>query len=323
VPGLGDDAATRSKPRRWFEAGAEVLAALAPELAPNSYACPLCGAVFSLSDLEANELTREHVPPASIGGRAMVLTCRACNNLAGSTFDAHLERAEAFRRHGTDEPLRELDVTLTVAGVPNRGRMYAGPGGVLIIGNPKQNHPNDVEAISEHFGEWVGAGHPMQVAFRDTFDPRLAQLGFVRAAYLSAFALFGYAYVFGERLAPIRAALNGELLDTFVPPVLKRSDGSSADRAIGLVSDPDWLAGAVLVGIGRTMVVLPPVDTPGDPIAELVRRRDESPQDLHGTFGLSTMWDWPTEPQHMYDRWLIGRGRTVSDPPPSDGLDES
>lgn len=322
MPGLGDDAVGRSKPRRWFQAGAEVLAALTPGLPPQSYACPLCRAVFNPADLEANLLTREHVPPASIGGRAMVLTCRACNNVAGSTFDAHLERAEALRRHGSDEPLRELDMTLTVAGIPNRGRMYAGPGGVLIIGNPKQNHPDDVAAISEHFGDWVEAGHPMQMAFRDTFDPRLAQLGFVRAAYLAAFALFGYAYVFHERLAPIRAALNGELDESFVPPVLKRSDGSNADRAIGLASDPDWLAGAVLVGIGRTMVVLPPVDVPGDPIAELVRRRDHSPQDLHGTFGLSPMWDWPTEPQHIYDRWLIDRGYAVSDQPASDGHDQ-
>lgn len=111
-----DDAAPEpSKPRRWFLAGAEVLAKLCPDLPPQSYVCPLCRAVFTLADLEAKLLTREHVPPASIGGREMVLTCRPCNNLAGSTFDAHLERAEALRHFGSDDPLRKLDMTLPVA----------------------------------------------------------------------------------------------------------------------------------------------------------------------------------------------------------------
>ena len=81
----------------------------------------------------------------------------------GATFDAHMERAEAFRRFGSDEPLRQLDITLTVAGIPNRGSMYAGPAGILMFGNPKQNHPDDVAKITESFADLVNAGHQMQV----------------------------------------------------------------------------------------------------------------------------------------------------------------
>lgn len=306
-----DDAPELSKPRRWFLAGAEILAELRPGLPPQSYACPLCRAAFTLADLEAKVLTREHVPPASIGGREMVLTCRRCNNRAGSTFDAHLERAEALRRFGTDDPLRELDMTLTIDGIPNRGTMYAGPGGILITGNPKQNHPDDVTAITNRFGELANAGHPLHLTFRDTFHPRTAQLGLVRAAYLAAFALLGYAYVFRAPFDPIRAALAGEDDEALVLPVLNRSDGTNQDRSIGLVSEPNWLAGAVLVGIGRTMIVLPPVDSPGDPIAELAARRDHSPEDLHGTFTTSPAWEWPSGPLHGYDRWLITQRRNV------------
>jgi hypothetical protein len=53
--------------------------------------------------------------------------------------------------------------------------------------------------------------------------------------------------------------------------------------------------------------VFPPVDTPGDPIAELAARRDHSPEDLHGRFRTSPAWEWPTGPQHGYDRWLIAQ----------------
>ena len=172
-----------SKAHRWFLAGAQVLAKLAPELPEGEwYACPLCQTFFTIDELDTKNLTKEQVPPRSIGGREMVLTCRQCNNRAGATFDAHMERAEAFRRFGSDEPLRQLDITLTVAGIPNRGSMYAGPAGILMFGNPKQNHPDDVAKITESFADLVNAGHQMQVAFRDTFHPRTAQLGFLRAA---------------------------------------------------------------------------------------------------------------------------------------------
>lgn len=42
--------------------------------------CPIC--------LAPNPTDREHVPPASIGGRIMTLTCKRCNNLAGTRLEA-------------------------------------------------------------------------------------------------------------------------------------------------------------------------------------------------------------------------------------------
>jgi hypothetical protein len=62
-----------------------------PELPEGEwYACPLCQTLFTIDELDTRNLTKEHVPPRSIGGREMVLTCRQCNNSAGATFDAHL-----------------------------------------------------------------------------------------------------------------------------------------------------------------------------------------------------------------------------------------
>lgn len=299
-----------SKAHRWFLAGAQVLAELAPGLPEGEwYGCPLCQTFFTIDELDTKILTKEHVPPRSVGGREMVLTCRPCNNRAGATFDAHMERAEAFRRFGSDEPLRHLDITLTVAGIPNRGSMYFGPGGILMFGNPKQNHPDDIAKFTESFGDLVNAGHPMQVTFRDTFHQRTALLGFVRAAYLAAFAVLGYAYIFRPVFEPIRAALNGADDESLVLPVLRRGDGRADDRQIGLISEPTWLAGAVVVLIGQTAVILPNVDTPGDPLAELATRRDRSPEDLHGNITTSVSFDWPTGPQHGYDRWLIAQRR--------------
>jgi hypothetical protein len=303
------------KLRRWFLAGAEVLAEFYPGLTAGTYACPLCRAPFTLDDLDAKVLTREHVPPKSIGGHPMVLTCKSCNNQAGYSFDAHMERAEAVRRFSTDDPLRPLDATITVADMPFRATIHGGREGMLILGIPKQNNPADLDAMFESFGDRLGEGHEMHVAFRDTFRIRTVQLGYVRAAYLAAFACLGYAYIFRPALDPIRDALNGNDDGSLVLPVLTTSDGSADRRAIGLVSEPSWLAGAVLVVIGPVAVVLPTVDTPGDPLAEFAERHDR-PGALQGTFTTSPAFDWPTGPHHHYDRWLIAQRRPVGPPNP-------
>lgn len=44
--------------------------------------CPIC--------LASGPLTKEHVPPASIGGTKLTYTCSECNNIFGSRFEPHL-----------------------------------------------------------------------------------------------------------------------------------------------------------------------------------------------------------------------------------------
>ncbi|SNT07669.1 hypothetical protein SAMN06309944_1984 [Micrococcales bacterium KH10] len=48
--------------------------------------CPIC--------LSAGELTKEHVPPARLGGSVLTLTCKRCNNVYGGFEDGLLARVE-------------------------------------------------------------------------------------------------------------------------------------------------------------------------------------------------------------------------------------
>ena len=61
------------------------------------HACPLCLTVYSRDALGHGVFSDEHVPPASTGGRVLVLTCTRCNSTAGSTMDAHAAGREAVR----------------------------------------------------------------------------------------------------------------------------------------------------------------------------------------------------------------------------------
>ena len=60
-----------------------------PEI-KGGYACPTCCEVFFEKDLSPQlplYLTLEHVPPESMGGKGMTLTCNKCNSKSGSDLD--------------------------------------------------------------------------------------------------------------------------------------------------------------------------------------------------------------------------------------------
>jgi len=78
---------------------------LTPKLG-DKYVCPLCRDAFERSEIES-KLSVEHVPPSSVGGRPVALTCKRCNNTAGTLLDA-----EMLRRHNARQLARGGTVAL-------------------------------------------------------------------------------------------------------------------------------------------------------------------------------------------------------------------
>ena len=72
--------------REWFDRGARALVAARPA-GPEVYCCPLCLRGFDAEHMD--HLSIEDVPPRSVGGRPLLLTCRECNNKHGTELDAH------------------------------------------------------------------------------------------------------------------------------------------------------------------------------------------------------------------------------------------
>ena len=57
------------------------------------YICPICLETFNLNKLgdKANDLlTVEDVPPKSLGGNPLLITCRKCNSSCGHNLDVYL-----------------------------------------------------------------------------------------------------------------------------------------------------------------------------------------------------------------------------------------
>ena len=111
--------------RQWFDQGYASFARTFPEIAAKLpehpfYVCPQRLQAFPESALATGWLTREDVPPKSVGGKKLVLTCRNCNSAAGHEMDDDM-RLEANILDFFGKRLSEIPATLKTesATVPN------------------------------------------------------------------------------------------------------------------------------------------------------------------------------------------------------------
>lgn len=224
------------------------------------YACPCCLTGYSREAVAANILTEEHVPPAGLGGKGMLLTCATCNHNSGKYFDSHaITRADAEDFLRGKVTGRQLRASAQVDGIPLRGVAQRTEDGIQMFGVPKRNDPRVQAAHFKALDAYVDSGDPKpnhSFTIHTPHDDARARLSWIRSAYLAAFAAFGWAYIFRGVMDPLREQLqkpdkqiipNYILRDTTTPPDARR---------ILLVDDPDELR-CVAVVMGEHTVFLP------------------------------------------------------------------
>ena len=243
--------------------------------------------------LEDPPLSLEHVPPKSMGGKAIALTCKGCNTLAGHSIDAALSRRSALTR---------LYDVLTGASYGEGGRVtfHVGdaslnaqvsrdihdPVRVEILG--RWNDPRKVERVRAYGEEhargdaWTGGRLRMTAP---GYDPQLALAGDLKAAFLAAFAALGYRYAFDPRLVLVRQQILNplkELIGGWFP-----LHQTATDRCLVLIPEP---LPSVMVRLGWVDVLLPWLNSPlnfYDALAALYQTH--GPQEVIGE-----SMPWPT-----------------------------
>ncbi len=280
----------------WFTRGAEAVVVVTSGQF-SEYVCPLCQVPFSREDLKL--LSVEHVPPRAIGGRALVLTCRACNNRAGARLDTAMVRHDrvlgfALGQTPPDKPINariqvaEHIVTADVAATGKKVSLQVVPRAVNPLGLAAFN-----DAVDKHTA--AGTLKVSVSLWAERYAERDLRNGWLRAAYLVAFAAFGYQYIFDPALAPVRrqlADLDGDhIRDYFYID-------TSADRAtrmLARVREPACL----WVQMGRYIVILPPLRPKPDFYTQFDRVVLESAQ-KRGDLAFNER-PWPQGPEHRFD----------------------
>jgi len=297
---------------RWFTDGAaalrRTLTAMGMEdslpSAGQFYACPLCLMTYGRDAFDGGVFSDEHVPPLTAGGRALVLTCRRCNNTAGTAMDADAAGREAVRDFlAGRSPSRDLRAEFAVGEVSIKGNINNINGAVVMSVVPKANNPCDITNMTRTLTQWADQGVGGRIGFRfmERVSPTAARLSWVRAAYLVAFAAFGWRYAFQACLNPLRAQLAAPA-ESILPPLALFDLGASRERRQLLVVEEPAEMRSLAVVLGRHTVFLPGVMEPQQPfdaLAAALARYSALPTPHRQC--VRKQMPWPTEPQYAFD----------------------
>jgi hypothetical protein len=288
---------------RWFDRGAAAFEKFAPGVVEQAkgpgaaphYVCPVCVEGFVREAVINGTLTEEHVPPEALGGRGLVLTCKTCNNTAGTQLDAHAHRQQTIDRatkgHPTNRPLK---VKVRIRDVELHARYtFDGAQGSLSI--PREiNSPQALAALAQ--GGVITQGTSVTLEHTgDRYSPLGANISWLRSGYLAAFALFGYKVVFDPAMQIVRTQiLKNETrhivshLTNIPPEVHARAQGPF----LAFLESPPLERG-LCVAFGRHGVLLP---APGD--MAFYDRLATDIEQRAGQPGNTTLRfiGWPTEP---------------------------
>lgn len=202
----------RAKRIALFHRGADALARYTGGRNIGNYACPLCQALLGLGSAESGELTLEDVPPKSLGGRGLVLTCRDCNNTAGHQLDAHAYREDAVWQFGKalsgEGEIPRQRAQINVHGEQLNAEVRKAPGEETItldiqsrINDPAAVQRSAARAMAE---QGLGGGDPITITPGIRWQIRRARISGLKTSYLLGFALWGYSFAFHRHLDSIR-----------------------------------------------------------------------------------------------------------------------
>lgn len=225
--------------------------------ADDYYICPLCVRGFTMAQLSC--LTWDYVPPKSLGGRLKILICRECNSRAGHELDVHAKRAVQMQAFARGQGMEERRAKFVVDDLTANVNVEIQDNTWRISGIPKSNHPDTLPRLSDVFDKNYreGRGLPTStLSFRVNFDPRRAEVSWLRSAYLAAFAIYGYRYALRPVMEIVRdqiAAADDKIMQRFSVRV---TDADVAEDGMIQLEEPIWVQG-IGVKMSDIFVFLP------------------------------------------------------------------
>jgi hypothetical protein len=248
--------------REWFGKGSDAFKRAFPALVAEIpcdqfWVCPLCLHAFGEDALEARFLTREHVPPRSVGGKRMTLTCGPCN-WEGGTADSHAGK-EAHLFGFAEGTLPEIKASLTTRSGTVPIRLSGVGNGLLMFGVPQATSESQHAAV---FGDFDAASHgekwrefSFSVGF-SAFSQQRARVSWLRSACLAFFSLLGYRFVFRRELNDVRHLIREPEMDLPVPRVFRVIRVIASPPTLLRIDQPERFRGYAML-YGRNMVFLP------------------------------------------------------------------
>jgi hypothetical protein len=285
--------------RKGFDQGYEAFTRTFPQIAEKLefrpfYVCPLCLVAGSENALEQGWLTREDVPPRSVGGRKIVLTCKPCNDRAGHEIDCHARHESNIMSFLTREKA-EMRAHLRSASGRVPIQLKVSDSGIQAVVVPKAVRKTESDAVNADFGRAALSGGWQDFTFNVEFaafsQPRAAT-SWLRTAYLAFFATLGYRFIFRRELDVVRARIKNP--ESKEPSIFRLMQHKAAPEPTLICVERPEVFRSYLMLYGRNAVFLPRY---GD--RELYTRLAAKPA-CDVTFS-GMVYPWPDLPRFLHD----------------------
>ncbi len=241
-----------------------------------AYMCPLCKNIFfsdSLNQSVKNPLTIEHIPPGSIDGKEIVLTCKKCNNNDGTQFDSHLDK-----KLNHVDPFLKMTEHSKLSSAFEFDNSIKSNGCIFIDENKKVNlvfekrrtspeNYNNLEQIIKNRKDSEIKITP------DTYDPIKSNISILRSAFLIAFKKMGYGFLFSKNSdIPRRLIRDFQSRNTKFNAILK-AEFPDDMLGVNIIVNPKNICGYLIVvkiKDEKYGVILPRANQQGKSIYEKV-----------------------------------------------------
>jgi hypothetical protein len=277
------------------------------------FVCPMCFNYFPREALSEGWITLEHVPPKSLKSNIVTITCKRCNNWAGSQLDSQLLREQEFMEFLSGVDGASSEVTYSINGyefnLPATS-IRRNPNIWELIGDPKRTNPSHLQKVTKSLQaitNWNDVTFSIQVRGHKRRLPDAARL---RIAYLLAFSALGYGFLLNPNLAAIRGQIQNPGMDILPTWGIVNKPFPDEFLGVNIVVEPKELQSYLVVfdlitkrnTTERYGVFLPGPGAPGLKIYRSLLETEGKPIALKVRY-LSRRFDFTESPFESLDIW--------------------
>jgi hypothetical protein len=185
-----------------------------------------------------SEFSLDHLPPESVGGKYKVITCKQCNNNAGS-YEAELIKLLDFGtipgKHDSLFPKAKIGVKSSIERFDVSISKYGNSMNLDFHPAARKFNPKLIDFIKD-----LHNGKLSELTVTGPFpDEEKISKALLKSAYLMGFVWWGYNFVFSQSAQKIRQVLEGKLeYPTRVPTVWVDSHKHNLQKGVGVFTKP-------------------------------------------------------------------------------------
>lgn len=161
------------------------------------------GCLNSVDLLDCDNITKAHILPESSGGKLISWLCKKCNSQFGQNQDRWFSEYLNIKKSNSLFSDQSTKHAVYIDGLKINGNMTHDEKGISFFIDQKRNSPTTLNKLLSEYKSSFDLSITLPILSKNND----IDLGYITAAYLYCFNLFGYSWVLQSHLNEVRSAM--------------------------------------------------------------------------------------------------------------------